>query len=167
MSESHYESAAESHDRDDRGRFTYEATEPASEPEVAPTPEPEPEVTPEPEPEPEPEVAPAPTPVTVHKPKRKASGSGQSSRIEGATVSMTALVYKSGMRNSASVATLQDRLSELGFAGVRGDKRGWLADCTVDALREYQESAGLEATGVADRETVDALFAGVDAEVTD
>ena len=163
MSESEYGSAAESHDRDERGRFAYEAPEPASEPEVAPTPEPEPEVTPEPEPEQEQ----APTPVTVHKPKRKASGGGQSSRIEGATVSMAALVYKSGMRNSASVATLQDRLSELGFAGVRGDKRGWLADCTVDALREYQESAGLEATGVADRETVDALFAGVNAQVTD
>ena len=149
--------AAVEHERDDYGRFVVDAPEPASEPEATPEPESQPEE--------KPEEKPAPTPVTVHKSKRKAAGTA--SRLDGETVVLAALVYKSGMRNSASVATVQDRLSELGFAGVRGDKRGWLADCTVDALREFQESAGLEPTGVADRETVDALFAGVSVEIAD
>jgi len=154
-------SAAEDHERDERGRFVFDAPEPASEPEVAPEPASEPEEKPEPEPEP----APAPTPVTVHKPKRKPAGT--SSQLDGATVSMAALIYKSGMRNSASVATVQDRLSELGFAAVRGDKRGWLSDCTVDALRDFQQSAGLDVSGSADRETVEALFSGVNVTITD
>lgn len=158
-------SVAESHDRDERGRFVIETPEPASEPE-APT-EPASESAPEPTPEP----APAPTPVTVSKPKQQQpqqrSKSSAPSRLDGVTVVLSALVYQAGMRNSASVAAVQDRLSEVGLAAVRGDKRGWLSDCTVDALRDFQKSAGLDATGVADRKTVEKLFSGVSADITD
>lgn len=119
-------------------------------------------------PKPEPSAKPAPTPTTVSKAKRKpAVEDSAPSKISGATVVLSALVYQAGMRNSASVATVQDRLSELGYAGVRGDKRGWMSDCTVDALEKFQESAGLEVTGVADRKTVESLLSGVDAQVTD
>lgn len=155
---------AESHDRDERGRFIIETPEPASEPE-APT-EPASESAPEPTPKP----APAPTPVTVSKPKQQPqqrSKSSAPSKLDGVTVVLSALVYRAGMRNSASVAALQDRLSEMGFAAVRGDKRGWLSDCTVDALRDFQKSSGLDATGVADRKTVEKLFTGVSADITD
>lgn len=148
-------SAASSHDRDEHGRFVIE-----TEAEAAPEPV---AVVEEPAPEPEP----APTPVTVGKAKRKPAAGGAPSRLDGATVVLSALVYQAGMRNSASVATVQDRLSEMGHGGVRGDKRGWLSDCTVDALRDFQQSAGLDVSGSADRETVEALFSGVNVTITD
>ena len=159
MAESESESqssAAERHDRDERGRF--ETVEPASE--SASTPEPASEPAP----------APAPTPATVSKPKQQPSQQRKSSapsKLDGATVVLSALVYQAGMRNSASVAAVQDRLSEMGLAAVRGDRRGWLSDCTVDALRDFQKSAGLDANGLADRKTVEALFSGVRVTITD
>jgi Putative peptidoglycan binding domain len=152
-------SAASSHDRDERGRFVIE-------PEAKPEPALEPvAVVEESAPEPEPESA--PTPATVGKAKRKPAAGGVPSRLDGATVVLSALVYQAGMRNSASVAAVQDRLSEVGHGGVRGDKRGWLSDCTVEALRDFQQSAGLDVSGSADRETVEALFSGVNVTITD
>lgn len=154
-------SAAERHDRDERGRF--ETIEPASE--SAPTPEPESEPAPAPAPKPAP--TPAPTPATVSKPKQQQRKSSAPSKLDGVTVVLSALVYQAGMRNSASVAAVQDRLSEMGLSAVRGDRRGWLSDCTVDALRDFQKSAGLDANGLADRKTIEALFSGVRVTIAD
>lgn len=156
MSES--EKAAESLERDDRGRFVVE-----SEPEAAPEPQSEPEAAPEPEPEPE---KPAPTPTSVAKPsKKKTEPVASTSKLEGEVV-LSALVFEAPMRNSASVRLVQDRLAELGHGAVRRDRPGWLSEGTVEALKCFQEETGLEVTGEADSETVEALTKGTKVKVS-
>jgi len=155
MSES--EKAAESLERDDRGRFVVEsepeaATEPQSEPEAAPATEAEPE---------KPEV----TPASVAKPaKKKTAPVASSSKLEGEVV-MSALVFQAPMKNSMSVRLVQERLAELGCGAVRRDRPGWLSDGTVEALKCFQDEAGLEATGDADAATVEALMKGTKVKV--
>lgn len=111
------------------------------------------------------EVKPAPTPVSVS-PKRKPSkSSAVESKIGAVEVVLSALTYQASSRNSASVRVLQDRLAELGHGSVRRDRQGWLSDGTVEALREFQDASGLEATGEADRDTVEAVMKGTKAKV--
>ena len=148
------ESDAETLERDDFGRFVVEP-----EPESAP-------VVVEPEPEPEPEPAPTPTPVSVGKPKRKPAPSTVPSAVGAVTVSLSALVYQSRARNSASVSAVQDRLAELGYGDARADIRGWMSDGTVKALSDFQSASGLEVSGKATPETVEALMRGTGAIVT-
>ena len=111
------------------------------------------------------EVKPAPTPVSVS-PKRKPSkSSAVESKIGAVEVVLSALTYQASSRNSASVRVLQDRLAELGHGSVRRDRQGWLSDGTVEALCEFQDASGLEATGEADRDTVEAVMKGTKAKV--
>lgn len=149
------ETVAETLERDERGRFVVEEESEAV------------DVVPEP----------TPTPVSVAKPKRKAEAPERwtsatpapsaPSAVGGVTVSLSALVYHARSRNSASVAAVQDRLTELGHADARADIRGWLSDGTVTALSAFQKASGLKVTGKADRETVEALMAGTGAVVAD
>lgn len=157
MSES--EKAAESLERDDRGRFVVEP-----EPEAASEPESKPEAASESQAEPE---APKPTPTSVAKPsKKKTEAPKPSSSLEG-DVLMKALVFESPMRNSASVLIVQERLAELGHGAVRRDRPGWISQGTAEALRCFQGETGLDETGEADRETVEALMKGTKVRVLD
>lgn len=157
MSES--EKAAESLERDDRGRFVVE-----SEPEAAPEPESVPEAAPEPETEPEAEKKPAPTPTSVAKTAKKKPS--VTSDVEG-DVLMKALVFEAPMRNSASVLIVQERLAELGHGAVRRDRPGWISKGTAEALRCFQSESGLDESGEADRETVEALMKGTKVRIFD
>lgn len=155
MSES--EKAAESLERDDRGRFVVE-----SEPEAAPEPQSEPEAAPIVEAEPE---KPAPTPTNVAKSsKKKTEPVKPSSTLDGEVV-LAALVFQAPMKNSMSVRLVQERLAELGCGAVRRDRPGWLSDGTVEALKCFQDEAGLEATGDADAATVEALMKGTKVKI--
>lgn len=168
MSESEH-SAAESHERDDSGRFVVtEAPEPTNEPEVAPEVAPEPQTEPEatPAPEPEPEEKPTPTSVAKSSKKKVVSSPSTTSDVEG-DVLMKALVFEAPMRNSASVLIVQERLAELGHGAVRRDRPGWISQGTVEALKCFQGEAGLDETGEADRETVEALMKGTKVKISD
>lgn len=122
----------------------------------------------EPEIEPEPEIEkPKPTPASISPKRGKAASADKptESKIEAVEVVLSALTYQASSRNSASVRVLQDRLAELGHGSVRRDRQGWLSDGTVEALREFQEQAGLDATGEADQATVEAVLKGTKAKV--
>jgi hypothetical protein len=166
MSES--EKAAESLERDDKGRFVVEsepeaAPEPQDGTEAAPTVEPEPEAAPIVEAEPEQEKP--ETPKVAKPSKKKAEPVASSSKLEGGVV-LSALVFEAPMPNSASVRLVQDRLAELGHGAVRRDRPGWISDGTVDALKSFQDESGLEVTGEADAATVDALMRGTKVKVS-
>lgn len=108
---------------------------------------------------------PKPTPTNVSPKRGKSSAKSVESKIGEAEVVLSALTYQASSRNSASVRVLQDRLAELGHGSVRRDRQGWLSDGTVEALREFQDASGLEATGEADRDTVEAVMKGTKAKV--
>lgn len=80
-------------------------------------------------------------------------------------VSLAALVYLAVARNSRSVAAVQVRLLEMGFVAAGGDHRGWFGPNTLAALREFQQSVGVEDDDAASPETIEALFAGTPVEV--
>jgi len=149
-SESESESETETLERDERGRYVIGDAHTV--------------VVPEPEPEPEPKPTPTSVSGSGSKPKRKAA---PASALGAVTVSLSALVYHARSRNSASVAALQDRLTELGHGDARADIRGWLSDGTVKALADFQAASGLTVTGRADRETVEAILSGTSAVLSD
>lgn len=153
------EKAAESLERDDRGRFALEP-----EPESAPEPESKPEAAPKPQAEPEADKKPAPTPTSVAKTTKKKPS--VSSDLEG-DVLMKALVFEAPMRNSASVLLVQERLAELGHGAVRRDRPGWISKGTAEALRCFQDESGLDESGEADRKTVEALMKGTKVRIFD
>lgn len=169
MSEEYENSAAESHERDESGRFVVsEQPEPAPEPERVPEPAPEPQSEPEAAPAPEPEPEERPTPTSVAKPSKKKSAptSSVTSDLDGEVV-LKALVFEAPMRNSASVLLVQERLAELGHGAVRRDRPGWISQGTVEALKCFQGETGLDETGEADRETVEALMKGTKVKISD
>jgi hypothetical protein len=108
---------------------------------------------------------PKPTPAVLSPKRGKAPEKSVESKIEAVEVVLSALTYQAASRNSASVRVLQDRLAELGHGSVRRDRQGWLSDGTVEALREFQAEAGLDATGEADQATVEAVLKGTKAKV--
>lgn len=108
---------------------------------------------------------PKPTPANVSSKRGKSSPKPAESKIGAVEVVLSALTFQASSRNSASVRVLQDRLAELGHGSVRKDRQGWLSDGTVEALREFQAEAGLDATGEADRDTVEAVMKGTKAKV--
>lgn len=113
------------------------------------------------------EVKPAstPTPANLNPKRGKAADRAVESKVGAVEVVLSALTYQASSRNSASVRVLQDRLAELGHGSVRRDRQGWLSDGTVEALREFQDEAGLEVTGEADHDTVVAVLKGTKAKV--
>jgi peptidoglycan hydrolase-like protein with peptidoglycan-binding domain len=81
-------------------------------------------------------------------------------------VSLAAFVVKNMFaRKSLSVHHLQRRLAELGYHDAASDKDGWYGDLTVLAVAAFQAAEGLEATGLVDMATLEALFHD-DANVT-
>ena len=77
------------------------------------------------------------------------------------TVYLSRCVYKNmHARKSLTVHHLQRRLAELGFRDAYSDKDGWYGDLTMKAVKEYQESKGMNPTGLADADTFAAVFAG-------
>lgn len=80
----------------------------------------------------------------------------------GTTLKVSACVYSSMRKNSASVAVLQKRLSDVGYGFVRADLKGWFHDNTRAALARWQSDNGLDATGVCDFEDMQYLFDGTD-----
>jgi hypothetical protein len=112
-----------------------------------------------------PVVVPTPTPTSVSSKRKSPKSSAVESSIGEVEVVVEALKFQARSRKSLSVAALQDRLAELGHGSARRDLYGWLSDGTVEALIEFQTEAGLEATGEADRETVEAIMRGTKAKV--
>lgn len=109
-------------------------------------------------------------PAAASKPKkagRKPSPLGAVvSGAERDTVSLALCVVKNKFnRKSLSVHHVQRRLAELGHHDAASDKDGWYGDLTVLAVREFQGAEGLEATGLLDMATLEALFHD-DANVT-
>lgn len=66
---------------------------------------------------------------------------------------------------SLTVHHIQRRLREWGFRIAYSDKDGYYGDLTIEGVRQFQESLGLEATGIVDAETLTRLFEG-DTNVT-
>lgn len=99
-------------------------------------------------------------PVKAKKAGRKPSPLGAVvSGGERDNVSLAACVVKNMFaRKSLSVHHVQRRLAELGYADAASDKDGWYGDLTVAAVHAFQTAEGLEATGVVNMATLDALF---------
>lgn len=77
------------------------------------------------------------------------------------TVSRAKLVYKSLFEhNSRSVGVTQIRLVELGYPQAGADKRGYLGDPTLEAIKEFADDHGLEANDLTSEALVQAIFAG-------
>lgn len=78
---------------------------------------------------------------------------------------MHALVYSPTRKNSESVALLQRRLSDVGYADARADLRGWFHDSTREALVKWQTDHKLEVTGECAFDDMRYLFDGTDVEI--
>ena len=77
------------------------------------------------------------------------------------TVSRAKMVHKSLFEhNSRSVGVTQIRLIELGYAQAGADKRGYLGDPTLEAIKEFAEDNGLEANDLTNEALVKAIFQG-------
>lgn len=86
-------------------------------------------------------------------------------QASGVAVKLSALVYSPKRKNSESVAVLQKRLSDVGYAGARADLRGWFHDNTRAALTKWQTEHDLEVTGTCEFEDMRYLFDGTDVEI--
>jgi peptidoglycan hydrolase-like protein with peptidoglycan-binding domain len=68
-------------------------------------------------------------------------------------------------RRSLTVHHIQRRLKEWGFRDAFSERDGLYGDLTKKSVTEFQESLGLEVTGMMDAETMTRLFEG-DTNVT-
>lgn len=101
----------------------------------------------------------------IETPSKPATGKKKSTPkidTDTVTVSITALTYRAGRRNSMSVAVLQDRLADCNYSGVRADFRGWYHDHTRAAVEAWQRDNGLEVTGACTADDMAYLFDGTD-----
>jgi hypothetical protein len=105
-----------------------------------------------------------PAPVV---PAAKANKAGRQPSLPGATVSgndvdqvlLSSCVFKNKFaRKSLSIHHVQRRLAELGYPDAASDKDGWYGDLTASAVAVFQATEGLEATGVLDMVTLNAIF---------
>lgn len=83
----------------------------------------------------------------------------------GVFVQLSALKHNSRAKNSRSVASVQSRLIELGYALAGDDKRGTFGDSTLDALTEYHKDSKVKADNCTDERVIVALFKGTAVEV--
>ena len=75
------------------------------------------------------------------------------------TIHVSKAVYKNiSAKKSLTVHHIQRRLREWGFDDAYLDRDGWYGDLTKKSITEFQELKGLPATGVADYDTLVALF---------
>ena len=76
-------------------------------------------------------------------------------------VSLAACVYKNPYaRKSLTVHHLQRRLNELGYTDANADLDGWYGDLTKNAVAKFQESNGMDASGLMDMVTLEKIFSG-------
>ena len=115
----------------------------------------------------EPKPKSEPKPKAAAKKKRDPSPLGAAvSGNDTDDVSLAACVFKNAMaKKSLSVHHVQRRLTELGYPDAYTDKDGWYGDLTILAVSAFQGAEGLEATGLLDMATLEALFHD-DANVT-
>ena len=83
----------------------------------------------------------------------------------GVFVQLSALKHGSRVKNSRSVASVQSRLIELGFASAGEDKRGTFGDSTLEALCEFHKDSKVKADNCTDQSVIVALFKGTAVEV--
>jgi hypothetical protein len=120
--------------------------------------------------EPMPEVVVEPTPAAVEEitkskneePVQVATAHGPEEKV----VHTSSLIFKSSSHNSASVALVQERLVEMGFADAGSDKYGWLCEGTMKALA-YFSNTTVEMCDPQDASVIEALFAGTQVAVLD
>lgn len=63
-------------------------------------------------------------------------------------------------RNSLSVRHVQRRLTDLGYRDADADPKGWYKENTRAAVEKFQADSDLNATGLIDAVTLEALFEG-------
>lgn len=98
-------------------------------------------------------------PAVVSSSKAPASEYAVAGNAKKDTVHVSKAVYKNvNAKKSLTVHHIQRRLREWGFDDAYLDRDGWYGDLTKKSVTEFQESKGLPATGVADYDTLVALF---------
>jgi hypothetical protein len=81
-------------------------------------------------------------------------------------VHLSRAIYKNmKQKRSLTVHHIQRRLKEWGFRDAYSERDGFYGDLTKKSVTEFQESLGLEVTGMMDAETMTRLFEG-DTNVT-
>jgi peptidoglycan hydrolase-like protein with peptidoglycan-binding domain len=81
-------------------------------------------------------------------------------------VHLSRAIYKNmRQKRSLTVHHIQRRLKEWGFRDAYSERDGFYGDLTKKSVTEFQESLGLEVTGMMDAETMTRLFEG-DTNVT-
>lgn len=75
-------------------------------------------------------------------------------------VFLSKLEYRAYARKSLSVHHLQRRLNDLGYTEAYADRDGWYGDLTHDAVARFQIDHNLQASGLVDAETAQAIFDG-------
>lgn len=85
----------------------------------------------------------------------------------GIFIQHSALKHNSRAKNSRSVASVQARLIELGFAEAGNDNRGTFGDSTLDALCAFHKDSKVKADSCVDKSVIEALFKGTAVEVVD
>jgi hypothetical protein len=114
------------------------------------------------EPEPVKQKVPAPVPSSSVPPTTYAVVGGG----EKDDVHLSRAIYKNmKQKRSLSVHHIQRRLKEWGFRDAYSERDGFYGDLTKKSVTEFQESLGLEVTGMMDAETMTRLFEG-DTNVT-
>ena len=117
-----------------------------------------------PEPVKEPEVV-AKKEAAASAPAVAVASEGKKLAGSGVFVQLTALVHGSRAKNSRSVASVQSRLIELGFASAGDDKRGTFGDSTLEALTAFHKDSKVKADKCTDEQVIVALFKGTAVEV--
>jgi hypothetical protein len=108
-------------------------------------------------------VASAPKPAPVEVPKSKNLAPAPSKfDARKKVVSMSKLVFNSTIKNSASVAVVQERLIELGFYDAGSDKRGWLSVGTMKSLTEFAKA---KEVNLKDEKLFKRLFEGTSVDI--
>jgi hypothetical protein len=82
-------------------------------------------------------------------------------------VHLSSLVYEADSRNSLSVAQVQIQLGILGYSDSSRDPLGWFSEGTLKALRDFKSSPEATPKSVADRATIELLFASTKVRVED
>ena len=98
--------------------------------------------------------------AVVRQPKINRAPHAVSGAVQDDVYLMRCVFKNQFERKSLTVHHVQRRLAELGHAGALVDKDGWYGDHTLNAVKQFQESIGLEAAGMMDAVTFERLFAG-------
>lgn len=89
---------------------------------------------------------------------------GQSSQILGGCESIRTLLFQTPALTGPDVIELQERLNEIGYGPLQAD--GIFGSATAEAVRRFQRDQGIEANGVVDAPTWDALGQGTEPAAT-